>query len=193
MLRFQRLDVVSVALKRIGAYLAQSLMADAVDVLINGDGGKNIAEACALAADEYTYDDLIDFWNKFAPYELNTILASPGVTATILKMNEFRDAAAGLNFHGTGKLITPFGANLIKSSHVTNNTMMIGLDKSCALEMVKVGDVETDYGKLVDRQLEQIAITSITGFAKILPGAVKTLAPAEISTTTEDKSEITSE
>ena len=152
-----------------------------------------MAEACALAADEYTYDDLIDFWNKFAPYELNTILASPGVTATILKMNEFRDAAAGLNFHGTGKLITPFGANLIKSSHVTNNTMMIGLDKSCALEMVKVGDVETDYGKLVDRQLEQIAITSITGFAKILPGAVKTLAPAEISTTTEDQSDITSE
>ena len=108
-------------------------------------------------------------------------------------MNEFRDAAAGLNFHGTGKLITPFGANLIKSSHVTNNTMMIGLDKSCALEMVKVGDVETDYGKLVDRQLEQIAITSITGFAKILPGAVKTLAPAEITTTTEDQSEIPSE
>lgn len=41
-LRFQRLDVVSIALKRIGSYLAQSLMADAVDVLINGDGGKNL-------------------------------------------------------------------------------------------------------------------------------------------------------
>ena len=175
-LRFQRLDVVSVALKRIGAYLAQSLMADAVNVLINGDGGKNPAEACTLSGSSYTYDDLIDFWNKFSPYELNTILASPSVTATVLKMTEFRDAAAGLNFHGTGKLITPFGANLIKSSHVTNNAMMIGLDKSCALEMVKVGDVETDYGKLVDRQLEQIAITSITGFAKILPGAVKTLS-----------------
>ncbi len=182
-LRFQRLDVVSIALKRIGTYLAQSLMADAVDVLINGDGGKNNAEVCALSGDEYTYDDLIDFWNKFAPYDLNTILASPGVTATMLKMTEFKDAAAGLNFHGTGKLITPFGANLIKSSHVTNNTMMIGLDKSCALEMVKVGDIETDYGKLVDRQLEQISITSINGFAKILPGAVKTLAPADITTT----------
>ncbi|CDA89154.1 putative cell surface glycoprotein [Ruminococcus sp. CAG:563] len=189
-LRFQRLDVVSIALKRIGSYLAQSLMADAVDVLINGDGGNNKAEACALAADGYTYDDLIDFWNKFAPYELNTILASPDVTATVLKMSEFRDAAAGLNFHGTGKLITPFGANLIKSSHVTKSGMMIGLDKSCALEMVKVGDVETDYGKLVDRQLEQIAITSITGFAKILPGAVKTLSPADISTGSEDQGTI---
>ena len=184
-LRFQRLDVVSVALKRIGAYLAQSLMADAVDVLINGDGGKNKAEACALAADEYTYDDLIDFWNKFAPYELNTILASPGVTATILKMNEFRDAAAGLNFHGTGKLITPFGANLIRTSFVTSPDMMIGLDKNCALEMVKVGDIETDYGKLVDRQLEQIAITSIAGFARILPDCVKTLSAENFDTSGE--------
>ena len=99
---------------------------------------------------------------------------------------EFRDAAAGLNFHGTGKLITPFGANLIKSSHVTKSGMMIGLDKTCALEMVKVGDVETDYGKLVDRQLEQIAITSITG-------AVKTLAPAEITTGSENQGTVGSE
>lgn len=180
-LRFQRLDVVSIALKRIGAQLAQSLMADAVDVLINGDGGKNKAGICYIGGDAYTYDDLVDFWNAFAPYELNTILAAPDVAGQILKMDEFRDAAAGLNFHGTGKLITPFGANLIKSSHVTNSTMMIGLDKSCALEMIKVGDIETDYGKLVDRQLEQIAITSITGFAKILPDAVKTLTPGRLS------------
>ena len=175
-LRFQRLDVVSIALKRIGANLAQSLMADAVDVLINGDGGNNNAENHTLLSQTYTYSELIDFWSAFAPYELNTILASPNVTSTLLKMNEFRDAAAGLNFHGTGKLITPFGANLIKTGHVSNPDMMIGLDKSCALEMVKVGDIETDYGKLVDRQLEQIAITAITGFARILPDCVKTLS-----------------
>lgn len=182
-LRFQRLDVISIALKRIGAYLAQSLMADAVDVLLNGDNTKkkNGAIECALSEDVYTYSELIDFWNGFAPYEMNTILASPSVTATLLKMDEFRDATAGLNFHGTGKLITPFGANLIKSSHVTKEDMMIGLDKNCSLEMVKVGDIETDYGKLVDRQLEQIAITAITGFARILPGSVKTLAKAEYS------------
>lgn len=175
-LRFQRLDIVSIALKRIGAYLAQSLMADAVDVLINGDGGNNPAVKDLTSGTIYTYNDLIDFWSGFSPYELNTILASPNVTGVLLKMNEFRDAAAGLNFHGTGKLITPFGANLIKTSHITDPNTMIGLDKNCALEMVKVGDIETDYGKLVDRQLEQIAITAITGFAKILPDSVKILS-----------------
>ena len=182
-LRFQRLDVVAIALKRIGASLAQSLMADAVDVLINGDTstGSNAAEKSGLAGVTYTYADLIDFWNDFAPYELNTILASPEVTAQLLKMTEFKDAAAGLNFHGTGKLITPFGANLIRTSHITDADTMIGLDKNCALEMVKVGDIETDYGKLVDHQLEQIAVTSIAGFAKILPGASKLLGTIEYS------------
>ncbi len=181
-LRFQRLDIVSIALKRIGTYLAQSLMADAIDVLINGDGGNNGAINATLSSSTYTYNDLIDFWSEFSPYELNTILASPNVTGLLLKMEEFRDAAAGLNFHGTGKLITPFGANLVKTSHITDPDMMIGLDKNCALEMVKVGDIETDYGKLVDRQLEQIAITSITGFARILPDCVKTLSSEGFNT-----------
>ena len=192
-LRFQRLDVVSIALKRIGSYLAQSLMADAIDVLIKGDGGNNPAGTFSAAGDEYTYDDLVDFWNEFAPYELNTIIASPKTAATVLKMKEFRDATAGLNFHGTGKLITPFGAKLIKSSHVTNPNIMIGLDNSCALEMVKVGDVETDYGKLVDRQLEQIAITSITGFAKIIPGAAMRLVPFSFTTDSTSEPDIPSE
>ena len=183
-LRFQRLDIVAIALKRIGANLAQSLMADAIDVLINGDtsDSSNGAESIGLSGESYTYSDLIDFWNLFSPYELNTILAAPDVTAQLLKMSEFKDAAAGLNFHGTGKLITPFGANLIRTSHIDTEGMMIGLDKNCALEMVKVGDIETDYGKLVDHQLEQIAITAITGFAKILPDASKILEPALITT-----------
>lgn len=183
-LRFQRLDIVAIALKRIGANLAQTLMADAIDVLVDGDvsTANNGAEKIPLAGDVYTYADLIDFWNEFSPYELNTILASPGVTAQLLKMTEFKDAAAGLNFHGTGKLITPFGANLIRTSHISEEDRMIGLDKNCALEMVKVGDIETDYGKLVDHQLEQIAVTAITGFAKIIPDASKILEAADINT-----------
>lgn len=172
-LRFQRLDIVAVALKRIGAYLSQSLMADAVNVLINGDGGDNAAQEVTGSA--YSYDTLVDFWNGFSPYELNTILASPDAAGTILKLSEFRDGSSGLNFHGTGNMITPFGAKLIKTSSVTDSGSIIGIDKTCALEHIKVGDIETDYGKLVDRQLEQIAITSIDGFAKIVKDASKVL------------------
>ena len=45
------------------------------------------------------------------------------------------------------------------------------MDKTCALEMVKAGEVMTEYDKLIDRQLERAAITCIAGFAKIFTGA----------------------
>ena len=90
-------------------------------------------------------------------------------------MNEFRDAAAGLNFHGKGDMITPLGAKLLKSSAVETGTL-IGLDKSAALEMVKAGEVMTEYDKLIDRQLERAVISCTAGFAKIFDGASKVLS-----------------
>ena len=97
------------------------------------------------------------------------------MAAKLLKLSEFRDAAAGLNFHSSGNLVTPFGAQLIKSSAVSSNTL-IGLDKSCALELVTAGGVSTEFDKLIDRQLERAAITSIAGFAKIYAPASKSLS-----------------
>lgn len=175
-IRFQRLDLFTVTLKQIGAYIARSQLKDAINVLKNGDGNNNAATSVSVdTADTLTYADLIDFWNGFDPYEMNTIIANPTVMAMILNLSEFKDATAGLNFQGTGKMITPIGADLIKSSAVTADTL-IGLDKSCALEMVKAGEILTEYDKLIDRQLERAAITSVAGFAKIFGDASKILS-----------------
>ena len=85
-----------------------------------------------------------------------------------------RDAAAGLNFHATGKAVTPLGANMLKSSAAQAGTL-IGLDKNCALEMVEAGGILTEYDKLIDRQIERAAITQTAGFAKIFTDASKIL------------------
>ena len=53
--------------------------------------------------------------------------------------------------------------------------MIIGLDNRYALEQIRAGDVLVEYDKLIDCQLERAAITTISGFAKICDGAVKTL------------------
>ena len=175
-IRFQRLDLFTVTLKQIGAYIARSQLKDAINVLENGDGNNNAASSTSVAVSgTVTYADLIDFWNQFAPYELNTIVTTPSVMASILKISEFKDALAGMNFQGTGKMITPLGADFIKSSDVTADKI-IGLDKNCALEMVKAGDVMVEYDKLIDRQLERAAITSIAGFAKIFTDASRILS-----------------
>lgn len=175
-IRFQRLDLFTVTLRQIGLYIARSQLADAVNVLINGDGNNNAAEIINVAeTGKLDYADLISFWNKFAPYELSSVIASPGMTQKLLSLPEFRDAAAGLNFHATGNMITPFGASLVKSSAVPSD-LLIGLDKSCALEMVEAGGIITEYDKLIDRQLERATVTCTAGFSKIFPDASKVLS-----------------
>ena len=174
-IRFQRLDLFTVTLKQIGTYIARTQLKDAVNILINGDGNSNpAASSNAATAGTLAYGDLVTLWNSFDPYELNTMIVSSDVMAKLLNLSEFRDANAGLNFQGTGKMITPIGADLIKSTAVPSGKI-IGIDRNCALEMVQAGDIMTDYDKLIDRQLERAAITSICGFAKIFPNASKIL------------------
>ncbi len=173
-IRFQRLDLFTVTLRQIGAYIARSQFKDAVNVLIDGDGNNNPAGVIAPAtAGSITYADLIKLWNSFSPYEMNTIIASPDVTAKLLTMAEFRDAPAGLNFHGNGTMITPLGAKLIKSADLDKK--IVALDKNYALEMVTAGGVQTDFDRLIDRQLERAAITQISGFAKIFADSAKVM------------------
>ena len=51
----------------------------------------------------------------------------------------------------------------------------IGLDKRFALEMVQGSDVTVEYDKLIDRQLERAAVTTISGFAKVFKDASRVL------------------
>ena len=165
-IRFQRLDLFTVTLKQIGAHIARSQLSDAINVLVNGDGNNNACEQYSLEGSSITYADLINFWGKFQPYTLNTIIASPKALTEILKLSEFRDAYTGLDFHSTGKLVTPFGAQLINCADVEEGAV-IGLDRNFALEKVQAGEVMTEFDKLIDRQLERAAITTTAGFAKI--------------------------
>lgn len=173
-LRFQRLDLFTVTLRQIGSYIARAQLKDAVDVLLNGDGNANPAGVITAAGEGLAYGDLLRLWGELSPYELNTILAPTEVMQKLLSMPEMQDAQAGLTFQGTGKMITPMGAQLIHVPSIEGNTI-IGLDKNCALEMVQAGDIVTDYDKLIDRQLERAAISCIAGFAKIFTDSAKKL------------------
>ena len=168
--RFQKLDLFSVTLRQIGAHIARTHLEDAVDVLINGDGNNNPAAVTTIEA-------LVDFWAKFDPYTMNTLLVSGDVMLQLLKLPEFQNPLTGLNFQGTGKLATPLGANLLRTSVLAEKTA-IGLDRRFALEMVQSGDVMVEYDKLIDRQLERAAITTISGFAKVFTKASQVLKTA---------------
>lgn len=180
-IRFQKLDLFSVTLRQIGAYIQRMHVQDAVNVLVNGDGNQNAAEKLTIgtspmsgAKGTLSYRQLVEFWAQFDPYAMNTMLVPVDVMVKLLSLSELQDAAAGLNFQGTGALATPLGAELVRSECVETGTI-IGLDRRYALELVQAGEVCVEYDKLIDRQLERAAITSISGFGKIMPEAAKVL------------------
>ena len=171
-IKFQRLDVFTVALKQIGAFIAKAQLRDAMGVLIGS--GANAAEVITQSGAELSYTDLLALWSRFEDFEMNVLLASPSTAARILNIPELRDPLAGLGFASGGGLGTPLGAKLIKTA-ATPDDKIIALDRRFALEMVSAGGVQVEYDKLIDSQLERASVTSICGFSKLFPEAVKVL------------------
>ena len=152
-----------------------------VNTLIYGNWEDNSATIYALGEDpiggtpgNLTYGALVDFWSQFDPYTMNTLLVSNDVMLSMLKMPEFQNPLTGLNFQGTGTLTTPLGAKLLRTSALGSGKL-IGLDKNFALEQICGSEISVEYDKLIDRQLERAAITSISGFAKLFGDASRVL------------------
>ena len=121
-IRFQRLDLFSVTLRQIGAYIARMHLDDAVQVLMNGDGNNNAASTFTIGtspltgkAGTLTYQQLVEFWAQFEPYELNCFLMNTDAMVKMLGLSEFQNPLTGLKFQGTGALSTPLGAELLRA------------------------------------------------------------------------------
>ncbi len=173
--RFQKLDLFGIMLKQIGSYIQKMQLQDAISVLLDGDGNDNAAATQSLSSgSSLDYGQLVDFWGTFDPYTMNTMLCCTDVATMLLKIPELQNPLTGLNFQGTGKVGTPLGAQLLRSDAMPANKLL-GLDNRYALELVKAGDVLVEYDKLIDRQLERAAITTISGFGKICSDAAAVL------------------
>jgi hypothetical protein len=180
-IRFQKLDLFGVMLRQIGANIQKMQLMDALDVIMNGDENDNASPIYTIGEDPISgtsgvlsYQQLVEFWSQFEPYTLNTLICGSGTLAQLLMMPELRDAAAGLNFQGTGCIGTPLGAAVHRTSQLGDG-VLVGLDNRYTLEQICCGDVLVEYDKLIDRQLERAAITSISGFNKICTDAAAVL------------------
>lgn len=169
-IKYQKLDLFTVTLKQIGAYIAKSQMMDLMNC-IEQTGVETIQSENSVLS----YRDYIDLWASFNPYSLTSIIANPSEIANILDMSEFKDSSAGLNFHGTGNMVTPFGAGIIPANELSPG-YVLALDNSAAIEKVQLGDITTEYDKLIDRQLERATITATAGFSVIFSDAIKIIA-----------------
>ncbi|MCM1285167.1 MAG: hypothetical protein NC213_08265 [Acetobacter sp.] len=162
-IKFQKLDVFSIALKHIGETISNDQFLSAIEVI----GGCDDIKQIDINKEELKYDGLVDMWCAAKPFNMDVIIATRDVLAKILKLPELRDANAGLNFHGSGKMITPFGAELVYPNTGNDMPLLIGLDKYNSIEKIQAGGVLTEFDKLIDRQIERAAISTIVGFSPI--------------------------
>lgn len=170
-IKFQKLDLFTIALKHIGAYISNCEFLQAIKI-IAGDPNVNSIDS---ASSSISYEDLVKIWASFSPYQMTSLIVSRPVLAQMLMMPELRDSYAGLNCHGTGNMITPFGAEVI-ALPPSDTKDVLALDKNYSLERVQAGGIVTDFDKLIDRQLERATISTIVGFSTIYGNAATMLS-----------------
>ena len=161
-IRQQRLDVFGVMLRSVGARLAVSVVKKAVAVLE--------ADTTPITTSSLTYDDLAALYGEFDCFDMTTVITSPAVASKIAAMDQLKECSANAD----GKLILPFGSELVKTSAADNDTI-IGIDRNFALEFITSTDLIMETDKLIDRQLDQMTVSITCGFRKITPDAVKVL------------------
>lgn len=164
---------MAVFLQLIGWTRELDIAEDAVDVLINGNDG-NSNPAATFSAATLSYTNFLAFIAEFHPYNSDVWVTDKAGWIATHSLAEFKDSIIAAQFIASGNPINPFGSALKRhdpTSEILSNKVL-AVQKSFALEQVTEtgGDImETD--KVIDGQWHEIAISKVTGFAKIIANA----------------------
>ena len=167
-LKFQRLDLFTVTLKQIGAHIAKQQFNDAITALTTGAAASDPADK-----DKFGLPDVMKLWQALLPYELNTLIVSPDNITKMMSNTYFSNSDFGMKIGSPDGFKTGLGFDIIIAKD--QQKLAVGFDKNYALEMVVAQDIAVDSDRLIDKQLERTAITTISGFSKIIGDAVKSL------------------
>lgn len=171
-LRQQRLDVFAVTLRAVGKKLAGAIAAKALDVI--KEAGKEAGKEVSASDNSLTYSELASLYGEFKDYDLTTVIASPATVANILAMTEMRDRTITAD----GQVRLPFGAKLLKDASLEDDTV-IGISRDFALACFTGSDVLLESDRLIDRQLDRLAVSVRIGFRKLMSGAAAVLTISE--------------
>lgn len=182
------IDLFAIILARIAMQTNLDKASTAIDVALNGDGNGNPAtnfnQSALDTGTTPTFKAFLNFTLQFYPYQLTTLIGNASALTAFLTIQYPNiNPLAVLGFlQGGGfgaqrvELPQPLYQNvqLIYLPDAPSN-VLIGLDKNFAIEMIMENGsnlVETD--RIIQRQVNDVAISEINGFAKIFPEATKT-------------------
>ena len=166
LIRKHRIETFAVILRDLGAQISRAVNKQAVSVL------KANVSPFTLIGNTLTYADLAKFWASMDSYDMTTMLCSPADMATILAFDEMKYCVSD---YMSGMVKTPYGVTIVKCADLQKGNI-IGVDKNCALEMIRGTDIIVDCDKLLSTQFNEIACSITVGFSKIASEAVKGLS-----------------
>jgi hypothetical protein len=182
------IDLFAIILARIALQTNLDKATTAIDIAINGDGNSNPAanynQSTLDTGTVPTFKGYLNFTLQFYPYQLTTLIGNASALTAFLTIQYPNiNPLSILSFLQNGSLgpqKVEMPQNLYQDVQLiylpdAPSNILIGLDKNFALEMVLENGsnlVETD--RIVQRQVNDVVISEINGFAKIFPEATKT-------------------
>ena len=166
-MRKQRIETFGVALRTVGSHISRNINSLAATAI-----SANITPS-TISGSTLTYADLATFWASMTDANMDVMLCSPAVMASILALDEMKTTVADLM--KSGRAVTPFGVTLVKCPSLTASGDIIGIDSSMAAEVIFGGDVIVDIDKIFSNQNHEVACSVLIGVARIYDKAVKVL------------------
>ncbi len=164
--RRQRLDAFGAYLRSVGVRLSNALLQEATTAMFDQAGSIIAAGSSTLS-----YTDLTNLYAAFGDFDMTTILAAPENVAQIMALEQMKEMAST-----QPRVITlPFGAQLQKCAGMESD-IMIGFDRRFAVEMVTTGELVLETDKLIDSQLDLIALSIRAGFRGMIADAIHVLS-----------------
>ena len=160
----QSIAEYALTLKTIGFKIANGMLSKAIAAIYNKAASINI-EGSAIA-----YSDIINLYGQFSEFNMDAILVSPTVAAQILAMSPMESCT----FDEKKRPVTPFGATVIKCPSQSAK-YIIGLDTRYALEAITTSDIMVEIDRLIEKQIENIAVSVNVAFYPLNSEADKVL------------------
>ena len=165
--RKQRIEAYGVVLQLVGAHISRSCNSLAATAISTG------ITPSTIAGSSIAYSDLATFWSSMTDANMDVMLCSPAVMASILALDEMKGTVA--NYMQSGRAVTPFGVTLIKCPSLAASGDIIGIDSTKAAEIYFGGDVIVDTDKILATQNKEVVCSVHIGVAKLYDKAIKVL------------------
>lgn len=176
--RLLRLNVIAAFLAKLGRQIAIDETDDLIEVLIAGDGttGSAITDSNDIDAEvsgTTDYDELIRIMLAFpAGYDMTDAIVGDTLLRTILNLTEVKDPEVDYKVLERGlQAINMMGAMWHRwrstgaPSFASDN--ILAVDNRSAIAVLREGDFIEESDKIIDRQINQLAMSQWTGYQKL--------------------------